>query len=404
MTQSQSFIIIGGGIVGLATALNLSTRYPNSSIRIIEKEPALAQHQTGNNSGVVHAGVYYQPGSLKAEFCRTGGAMVEQFCAEHGIAFDRCGKLIVATNDIEVERMKELMTRCIANGLSPTWLNREELETLEPNITGVAALHVTESAITDYTAITLKMADLLRAKGHEISLDTEVIAVKESSSEVTVTTNKGSFECSHLIVCAGLMADRLAGMCGVDLDFRIVPFRGEYFELDASKATICKNMIYPVPDPDMPFLGIHLTPTTDGSMTVGPNAVLSLAREGYTWTDINLRDLAEMIAFSGFRKVIKDNWKSGLTEFRNSLSRKRYLEECRKYCPSLTLDDLKTRSSGVRAQAVLADGTLVHDFLLKNTARTLHVCNAPSPAATSSFAIGEYLVEKAAEEFTISTP
>ncbi|RVU83718.1 L-2-hydroxyglutarate oxidase [Leucothrix sargassi] len=401
MNNAPNFIIIGGGIVGLATALKLSETYPDASIRILEKEPALARHQTGNNSGVVHAGVYYQPGSLKAEFCRTGGAMVEQFCAEHGIAFNRCGKLIVATNDIEVERMKTLQERCIANGLSPTWLNREALEALEPNITGVAALHVTESAITDYTAITLKMADLLRARGHEIHLDTHVTAIEETDAEVTVTTSAGRFSGSHLIVCGGLIADRLAKMCGVDLDFRIVPFRGEYYELDASKATVCQNMIYPVPDPEMPFLGIHLTPTTDGRMTVGPNAVLSLAREGYSWADINLRDLLEMVRFSGFRQVIKAHWKSGLTEFRNSLSRKRYLEQCRKYCPSLTLNDLKTRSAGVRAQAVLADGTLVHDFLLKNTTRTLHVCNAPSPAATSSFAIGEYLVERATTEFSL---
>ena len=199
MNNTPNFTIIGGGIVGLATALKLSETYPTSSIRILEKEPALARHQTGNNSGVVHAGVYYQPGSLKAAFCRTGGAMVEQFCVEHNIAFDRCGKLIVATNDIEVERMKDLMTRCTANDLSPAWLNREELEALEPNITGVAALHVTESAITDYTAITLKMADLLRAKVHEIHLDTKVTAVDETDSEVTVTTNAGSFVCSHLI-------------------------------------------------------------------------------------------------------------------------------------------------------------------------------------------------------------
>lgn len=401
MKNTTDFIIIGGGIIGLATALELSRRYPNASIRIIEKEAKLACHQTGNNSGVVHAGVYYQPGSLKAEFCRTGGAMIEQFCTEHSIAFDCCGKLIVATNNNEVDGLKELLARCKANGLEPAWLTRSELEALEPNITGLSALHVKESAITDYIAISLKMAELLKAKGHEITVNSEVVNIKETELEVTVSTVGDGFTCKHLIVCGGLMADRLAKMCDVDLDFAIIPFRGEYYELSLAKSTICKNMIYPVPNPNMPFLGIHLTPSTKGSMTVGPNAVLSLAREGYTWANINLRDLIEMIAFSGFRKVLKEHWHFGLTEFANSLSRKRYLEECQKYCPSLTINDLQKRTAGVRAQAVLADGTLVHDFLLKNTARTLHVCNAPSPAATSSMAIAEYIVARAVEEFAL---
>ncbi len=398
VSKKTDYIIIGGGIVGLATALKLAERFPQKSIRILEKESQLAKHQTGNNSGVVHAGVYYQPGSLKAEFCRRGGSMIEEFCRLHQIPFNRCGKLIVATNPLEVERLKELKARCEANGIQPRWLIRKEFQALEPNIEGLAALHVRESAITDYCAITLKIAELLVSKGHHIELETQAMDIDEANDKVSVDTDNGSYTCDYLIACGGLLADRLASMCKLDLDFRIIPFRGEYFELIPAKNHIVKNMIYPVPDPTMPFLGIHLTPTINGQVTVGPNAVLALKREGYTWSDISFRDMFEMLKFNGFWKVMKHNWQAAISEFSHSLSKRRYLEECKKYCPSLKLEDLAKKSSGVRAQAVLYDGTLVHDFLLRRTGRTLHVCNAPSPAATSCFAIANHLLDLIAED------
>lgn len=401
MTSHSDFLIIGGGIVGVATGLKLTEAFPSKTIRVLEKEPALARHQSGNNSGVIHAGVYYEPGSLKAKFCRTGSALIEGFCEKHKIRVKHCGKLIVATNSVEVDRLRVLMSRCEANGLKPIWLDRVELKALEPNVLGVAAIRVVESAITDYQEITLKMAELFCEQGNDVTLNADVHDIQEGEDAVLVSTSAGYFSADYLIVCGGLMADRLARHCGIDLDFKIVSFRGEYFKLPPSKNKIVSHMIYPVPDPALPFLGIHLTPTIDGGVTVGPNAVLALAREGYKWRDVNLRDLINLFFFRGFRSVIKNNWKSGISEIRNSIFVKRYLKECQKYCPSLKISDLTTKMSGVRAQAVLVDGTMVHDFLLCNTARTLHVCNAPSPAATSSLAIGEHIVQKIKEEFKL---
>ena len=299
---------------------------------------------------------------------------------------------------LEVERLAELNARCIANGLTPNLVDRSQLRDLEPHISGLAALQIAASAITDFPAITRKIAEIINGACGEIVLNAEVKDIHETASGVIITTGSNEYYCDHLVVCGGLNADRLARMCGIDVDFQIAPFRGEYFDLSNARADIVHHMIYPVPDPELPFLGIHLTPMIDGRVTVGPNAVLALAREGYSWGDVSIRDLRELIFFKGFRTLARQNWRSGLAEFRNSIFKDHYLEQCQKYCPSLTLADLNRRSAGVRAQAILADGTMVHDFLLRETRRTLHICNAPSPAATSSFAIGEHIADRLLSE------
>nr|WP_295111822.1 L-2-hydroxyglutarate oxidase [uncultured Caulobacter sp.] len=385
-------VIIGGGIVGVSTAMQLVERFPGVSVTVLEKEAALATHQTGHNSGVIHAGVYYAPGSLKARFCREGAAATIAFCREHDLPFDQCGKLIVATNDLEVTRLDALQARCVENGLAPERLDRAELNRLEPRIVGDAAILVRSSGIADYPAITRKMAGIVSDKGGTILCGSEVVGMRETADEVVVETTRGVVRAGRAIVCGGLMADRLMRMCGLDPDFQIIPFRGEYFRLPASKDDIVRHLVYPVPDPDLPFLGVHLTRMIGGYVTVGPNAVLALAREGYGWANVNLRDLAEMAAFPGFWKVIAANARSGLKEMENSIFKSGYLAECRKYCPELSLKDLQPYPAGVRAQAVSKDGALVHDFLVHRGLRSLHVCNAPSPAATSAIPIGGYLL------------
>jgi L-2-hydroxyglutarate oxidase len=395
-------LIVGGGIVGVSTAMQLTERYPGLSVLLLEKEASLAAHQSGHNSGVIHAGVYYAPGSLKAEFCRRGAAATYEFARQHDVRVERCGKLIVATNDIEVERLNALYTRCKQNRLEPELLGEVALRELEPRIVGRAAIRVATSGIADYPAMTAAMARLAQERGAQIVLNRRVEALHEDESGVTAETPAGRFRARYAIVCAGLMADRLAKMCKIELDFRIVPFRGEYYRLPASKNDIVRHLIYPVPDPDLPFLGVHLTRMIGGYVTVGPNAVLALAREGYRWRDVSVRDLSSMAAFPGFWKMLGKHGASGLTEFRNSLWKNGFLELCRRYCPELDLDDLKSYPSGVRAQAVMDDGTMVHDFLIRSSRRSLHVCNAPSPAATSALPIGAYLVEQFGSQFQVS--
>ncbi|MEM6381790.1 MAG: L-2-hydroxyglutarate oxidase [Pseudomonadota bacterium] len=390
---SVDYLVIGGGIVGLSAAMQLSRRYPDASIVVLEKEAELAAHQTGHNSGVIHAGVYYAPGSLKARFCRAGVEATVAFCTEHQIPFEQCGKLLVATTPVELERMDALEERCRANGLDPQRLSAEELRQREPNISGLGALFVRVTGIVDYPAMARAMARVLEEAGGKVFCDVEVTAIAEGPDLVSVATSKGIIEARQLVVCGGLQADRLAEMAGLDIDFQIVPFRGEYYRLAPKHNEIIKHLIYPIPDPDLPFLGVHLTRMIDGTVTVGPNAVLGFAREGYAKGTVDWRDVRSMIGFKGFWKVARKNLRSGITEFRNSLSKKRYLELCRRYAPGLELDDLEPYPAGIRAQAVLRDGTLVHDFLIRETPRSVHVCNAPSPAATSSLPIGAHLVD-----------
>ena len=398
MDKIYDYIIVGGGIVGISTAWQLKQRRPDASVIVIEKEVSLALHQTGHNSGVIHAGVYYAPGSLKATLCKAGEKATKAFCKEHQIPFEQCGKLLVATNTAELERMQALYERCLENGIEVELLNQEQLQQQEPNIIGLGAILVTATGIVDYRKITNKMAELFVTLGGEISKRTEVKALEETSDSVVVQCRsdgqpfqlKGRF----LICCAGLMADRLTQMMDIDTDFQIIPYRGEYYRLAPQHNQIVNHLIYPIPDPELPFLGVHLTRMIDGTVTVGPNAVQGWKREGYSKVNFSAKDTAEMLTFKGFWKVSANHFKAGLSETKNSWWKPGYLKLVNKYCPQLTTSDLQPYPAGIRAQAVLNDGTLVHDFLFAESPRSLHVCNAPSPAATSAMPIGKYICDK----------
>jgi L-2-hydroxyglutarate oxidase len=392
------FVIIGGGIVGVSTALALIKSEPTKKILLLEKERALGSHQTGHNSGVVHAGVYYEPGSLKAKFCKQGLKETIEFCNEHKISYEQCGKLLVATCEKDVARMNSLLKRCQENEIEASLLNQDEMQLIEPNIKGVGAILVKSTAIVDYQSVAQKMAQQYEYLGGEYLLNTAVIKLDEDSNSITITTNTESMETRYLISCAGLMSDRIVGMLGIKTDFRVIPFRGEYYRLPMHKNNIIKHLIYPIPDPDLPFLGIHLTRIIDGSITVGPNAVLGFKREGYAKFNFNFKDVIDMLSFGGFYRLLRLNLKSGFNEILNSLNKNNYLKQVQKYCPSITIEDLIPYPAGVRAQAVSKDGKLVDDFLFTNSKRSIHVCNAPSPAATSSIPIGKYIASKAAIE------
>lgn len=399
--SAYDIVLIGGGIVGVSTAWMLKKCYPNATILLIEKESSLAKHQTGHNSGVIHAGVYYKPGSLKAEFCKLGAAQTLEFCREHDLPHEQCGKLLVATDIVEYNRMGALETRCIQNGIDIELLSETELKKREPNIKGLAALLVPATGITDYKKITLKMAELFIALGGEIKFGFEVKRLRETSGAVKIWSGANTINAKYLVVCAGLMADRLAKMMNIDIDFQIVPFRGEYYQLPAKFNQIVNHLIYPIPNPELPFLGVHLTRMIDGSVTVGPNAVVGWKREGYGSLNLNLKDSLEMMKFRGFWKVASNNIKSGFCEIKDSFYKPGYLSRVRKYCPILTISDLYPHPAGIRAQAVKIDGSLVHDFLFAESERSLHVCNAPSPAATSAIPIGKYLYKKVREKFNL---
>ena len=388
------FCVIGGGIVGLASALRLLAAYPGASVTVLEKEDALARHQTGHNSGVIHAGIYYAPGSLKARLCRAGAAATKEFCTKNQIPFETCGKLVVATNDLEMQRMAALFERARLNGIDCELIDRAEMLNREPQIEGLGAIFVRETGIVDYRAVCAAMATQIEVLGGVIERNCEATRIEELDDQIVVHANDRHWTTRQLVACAGLQADRVAEMAGIDAGFQIIPFRGEYFRLPAARNGLVRSLIYPIPDPDLPFLGIHLTRMIDGGITVGPNAVLGFAREGYPKLSVSPRDMARFMVFPGFWRVIRQNWRSGLQEMRDSLWRPGYLAACRKYCPSLTLQDLQPQEAGIRAQAVLRDGTLVHDFLFARSRRSVHVCNAPSPAATSAFPIADMIMDE----------
>lgn len=392
--MTYDYLIIGGGIVGLATAMALLEQRPGASLLILEKESSLGRHQTGHNSGVIHAGIYYAPGSLKAELCKRGAQATKDFCTEHGIAFDVCGKLLVASNELEMQRMQALYERSQQNGLKVERLDGAELKQREPNIAGLGALFVDATGIVDYKQVCYAMAKVIERAGGEVRLSTSVQAIAEHGDYVEVSIAEHRWRARQLVACAGLQSDRLARLGGVKIDHQIIPFRGEYYRLPASKNQIVNHLIYPIPDPELPFLGVHLTRMIDGSVTVGPNAVLGFGRENYRKLSVNWGDVAEYARFPGFWKTIWNNLGSGTREMKNSLFKRGYLEQCRKYCPSLQVEDLLPYEAGIRAQAVMRDGSLVHDFLFAETPRMVHVCNAPSPAATSAIPIGQMIAEK----------
>ena len=393
------FIIVGGGIVGVSTALTLIKENPSKKILLLEKEKSFAHHQTGHNSGVIHAGVYYEPGSLKAEFCREGLKETIAFCNTHGIPYEQCGKLLVATNDIELQRMDKLFERCKANNIETEILSQEKLHEIEPNVFGIGAILVKSTGIVDYTLITKKMSEQFESLGGEFLLNSKVTNLDENKERIQVVTSNETLNSKYLICCAGLMADRVAKLLDIKINFQIIPFRGEYFRLKEKHNSLVKHLIYPIPDPDLPFLGVHLTKMIDGTITVGPNAVLGFKREGYGMFNFSLRDTIQFLSFKGFYKVVKKNLKSGLCEMKNSIFKRGYLKEVQKYNPQIKLNDLVPYPAGIRAQAVLEDGTLVHDFLFAESERSIHVCNAPSPAATSAIPIGKYITEKASKAY-----
>jgi (S)-2-hydroxyglutarate dehydrogenase len=392
--MNYDYCIIGGGIVGFATAMNLMQREPGARLLLLEKEDVAGRHQTGHNSGVIHAGIYYAPGSLKARLCREGLHATKAFCRSHDIPFEECGKLIVATDDVEIGRIDALYERAIANGLALERIDGAELARREPNITGRAALFSPETAIVDYGLVCRRMADDTARAGADVRYGVRVDRIEETSRYVEVGAGGDTFRAKRLIVCGGLQADRLARMAGLEVDFHIVPFRGEYFQLPARRNDIVRHLIYPAPDPSLPFLGIHLTRMIDGSVTVGPNAVIGFAREGYPKLSFSVRDTLDFGLFGGFWKLIWQYRNHALHELHTSLSKSAYLGECQKYCAALTAADLQPYRAGIRAQVVNAEGAAVHDFLFKETERMVHVCNAPSPAATSSLPIGAMIAEK----------
>ena len=398
MTDSHyNVIIIGGGAVGLGVALEITRRFPRQKLLLVEKEDKVARHQSGHNSGVIHSGVYYKPGSLKARLCVAGAAAMVEFCREHGIPHNVCGKVIVATGEEELPRLEELRKRGEANGLTGLRpIGCEELRELEPHASGLQALLVPSTGVTDYALVCEKYAQLIVANGGTVRTSVAVTGIKRSSQEIVVETSTGAFATSSVINCAGLYSDRIARMAGDDPGIMIVPFRGEYYDLTPERASLVRALIYPVPDPRFPFLGVHFTRRITGRVDAGPNAVLALAREGYRHSDISARDLASSLAFPGFWRMAGKHWRNALGEWHRSLSKRAFVRALQRLLPEIRESDLVPGGSGVRAQALKPDGALVDDFQFVPSGKLLHVLNVPSPAATASLVIGKTIVDTAA--------
>ena len=391
-------VVVGGGILGLATARQLAASSPDADIVVLEREDGLARHQTSHNSGVVHAGIYYAPGSLKARLCRRGLALLRDYCAEHGLPYDACGKLVVAKDDNEVEPLRRLSERATENGVPGLrWLESGELTAIEPNVRGVAALHSPETAIADFAAVAKAFAAEVAAADGEIRTSAPVARVKQDGRHPIVELADGStVQGDRVIVCAGLQADRLALASGEPAEPRIVPFRGEYWQLRPDRSHLVRGLIYPVPDPALPFLGVHLTRKIDGTVVLGPNAILSTARDAYERRRFDLRDTYDAIRWPGTFRMLRRHWRAGLGELKRSASKRVFVSEVAEYVPAVSVDDVLPAAAGVRAQAIDRDGSLVDDFRLGVSGNVAWVRNAPSPAATSSLAIAEELLERAA--------
>jgi L-2-hydroxyglutarate oxidase len=393
----NDLVVIGGGIVGLSSALQTLRANPRIRVTVLEKEPAIARHQTGHNSGVIHSGIYYKPGSLKARNCVAGAAKMVEFCREHGLPYEICGKVVVATDEFERAGLQELYRRGTANGVPGLkMIGPEGLRDLEPHCTGVAAMHVPGTGITNYASVAQKYAELIQQNGGKILTGSEVRGIVKRPSEIALETTQGTVKAARVINCSGLHSDRVMRLAGDGMGLRIVPFRGEYYELVASRRHLVRNLIYPVADPRFPFLGVHFTRHVGGGIEAGPNAVLALKREGYRKTDFSLRDAAETAAFSGFWRMAIKYWRSGVGEYYRSLSKQAFTTALQKLVPDLRAADIEPAGAGVRAQALDRKGRLLDDVVIVRSNRMVHVCNVPSPAATASIVIGEQIAEMAA--------
>ena len=394
--------IIGGGIIGLATAYRLQERFPQQSVIILEKEADLAHHQTGHNSGVLHSGIYYKPGSLKALNCREGKRVMEAFCEKEGIPYDICGKVIVAVDESELPALEHIQERGQANGVQCEVIDRQRLQELEPHAAGIRALHVPEAGIIDYKQVCVRLAELVTAAGGAILTNAKVTGIQDRHSAIILESPAGDVTADYVINCAGLHCDRVTRMSGTKPAAKIVPFRGEYYDLKPESHHLCRNLIYPVPDPKFPFLGVHFTRMIHGGVECGPNAVLAFAREGYRKFDVNLYDLWESLTYAGFLRMASRHWKMGLGEMWRSCSKSAFVKALQRLLPEIQAQHLEAAPAGIRAQALLRDGRLVDDFLIQQTERVINVGNAPSPAATASLNVGRLIVDKLAERFDAS--
>ena len=394
--MTYDYAIIGGGVVGLATAMTLSRQCPEAQILLLEKEQRPAEHQSGRNSGVIHSGIYYKPGSYKARFAQAGATSMVEFCREHGVPYDVCGKVIVATEQNELAGLENLLQRGQQNGLPVSKISPEEIRELEPHVQCLSGIRVPTTGITDYRQVSRKYLALFQEQGGEAQFGSEALALTNRSGKHLIETNAGEYEAKFLITCAGLHSDRVTRLAGDDPGAKIIPFRGEYYELTANKRHLVKALIYPVPNPAFPFLGVHFTRMIDGSVHAGPNAVLAFKREGYRKTDFDLRDFSETMTFGGFWKLARNHFGEGMKEIYRSFFKSAFVRSLQKLIPEISSGDLVPCKAGVRAQALLCNGRLVDDFLMIHGGNTLHVCNAPSPAATASLEIAKAIVAQIA--------
>ena len=397
--QQTDIIIIGGGILGLATAYQFSLEYPRLSITVLEKESQLAMHQTSHNSGVMHTGIYYKPGSLKAANCREGKLKMEDFCRREGIEHEICGKVIVAVVENELPNLEMIYQRGRTNGVNCEMISHEKLREIEPHVAGIKAIHVPEAGIVDFVQVSERLAERVReAEGNSIVCSEKVIGVRQTDHRVVVQTHQSEYEGQLLVNCAGLYSDKITSMTQTP-EAKIIPFRGEYYQVRPEKHYLCRNLIYPVPDPEFPFLGVHFTRMINGTLECGPNAVLAFAREGYTKSKINLLELAEVLSYRGFLKLAFQYWSAGAGEMWRSFSKAAFVRALQYLIPEIKADDLESAPAGIRAQAVMPNGKLIDDFLIQQNGNIINVCNAPSPAATASLNIGKHIVEIAGERF-----